>query len=110
MSTQLTYPGVYIEELPSGEHTIAGVATSVTAFIGRAPIGPTDDTRTIFNFGDFQRTYGGLSHDYPMSYAVYDFFLNGGTEAVIARLVDGAGKASVLISEPPPGIQTNSAP
>ena len=31
-----TYPGVYIEEVPSGVRTITGVATSITAFIGRA--------------------------------------------------------------------------
>jgi phage tail sheath protein FI len=29
-----TYPGVYIEEIPSGVHPITGVATSITAFIG----------------------------------------------------------------------------
>jgi uncharacterized protein len=28
-----TYPGVYIEELSSGVHTIAGVATSIAAFV-----------------------------------------------------------------------------
>src|SRR5437870_3177673 len=29
-----TYPGVYIEELPSAVRTIVGVSTSVTAFVG----------------------------------------------------------------------------
>ncbi len=36
MPVTLTYPGVYIEEVPSGVRTIVGMATSVTAFIGRA--------------------------------------------------------------------------
>ena len=31
-----TFPGVYIEEIPSGVRTITGVATAITAFIGRA--------------------------------------------------------------------------
>jgi len=31
-----SYPGVYIEELSSGQHTITGVATSIAAFIGWA--------------------------------------------------------------------------
>ena len=35
-----TYPGVYIEERPSGVHTIVGVSTSVTAFVGAAATGP----------------------------------------------------------------------
>ena len=43
MSATLTYPGVYIEEIPSGVRTITGVATSITAFVGRAFRGPTDE-------------------------------------------------------------------
>ena len=42
MPVLTTYPGVYIEEIPSGVHTITGVATSITAFVGRALRGPTD--------------------------------------------------------------------
>ena len=37
MPSTWTYPGVYIEELPSGVHTIVGVTTSIVAFIGTAP-------------------------------------------------------------------------
>ena len=42
MPASLTYPGVYIEELPSNVHSIASIATSIAAFIGWAPQGPTD--------------------------------------------------------------------
>lgn len=42
MPVTLSYPGVYIEEVPSGVRTITGVATSITAFIGRALRGPVD--------------------------------------------------------------------
>jgi len=45
-----TYPGVYVEEIPSGVRTITGVATSVTAFIGRAKRGPVNEAITINNF------------------------------------------------------------
>lgn len=34
MPVLTTYPGVYIEEISSGVHTITGVATSITAFVG----------------------------------------------------------------------------
>jgi uncharacterized protein len=81
-----TYPGVYIEEIPSGVRTITGVATSITAFIGRATRGPINEASRIFSFGDFERKFGGLHVDYPMSYAVRDFYLNGGSEAIIVRL------------------------
>ena len=43
MPAALTYPGVYIQEIPSGVRTITGVATSITAFVGRAAAGPTDE-------------------------------------------------------------------
>lgn len=79
-------PDICIEEVPSGIRTIAGVATSITAFVGRAAMGPVDDPVTISGYGDFERIFGGLHVEYPMSYAVRDFFLNGGSTAVIVRL------------------------
>jgi phage tail sheath protein FI len=99
MPVALSYPGVYVEEIPSGVHTIIGVATSITAFIGRAPMGPVDSDPdgpvTINSFGDFQRTFGGLDPLYPMSYAVRDFYLNGGSQAIIVRLYKASdGKAA----------------
>ena len=39
-------PGVYIEEEPSGARSIAGVSTSVTAFIGPAGATPTPSATT----------------------------------------------------------------
>ncbi len=86
MPVTLTYPGVYIEEIPSGVRTIVGVATSITAFIGRAVRGPVDEPITIHSFGDYDRQFGGLHVDYPMSYAVRDFYQNGGSQAIIVRL------------------------
>lgn len=86
MPIQPTYPGVYIEEIPSGVRTIVGVATSITAFIGRAVRGPTDEPTTINSYGDFERQFGGINVDYPMSYAVRDFYQNGGSQAIIVRL------------------------
>ena len=88
-----TYPGIYVEEIPSGVRTITGVATSITAFVGRTWRGPTDDPVTINSFGDFVRTFGGLHVDYPLSYAVRDFYLNGGSQAIVARLHKDAEKA-----------------
>ncbi len=88
-----TYPGVYIEEIPSGVRTIVGVATSITAFIGRATRGPVNDPVTINSFGDFTRTFGDLHVDYPMSYSVRDFYLNGGQQAIIVRLQKNAAKS-----------------
>src|SRR5437763_7649154 len=92
-----TFPGVYIEEIPSGVHTIVGVATSITAFIGRAVRGPVDDPVRIQNFGDYERAFGGLSPLSTMSYAVQQFFFNGGTDAIIVRVAHNAVRARLDI-------------
>jgi hypothetical protein len=81
-----TYPGVYIEEIPSGVRTITGVATSITAFIGRAWRGPVNDPITINSYGDYERIFGGLWVESSMSFAVHDFYRNGGSQAIIVRL------------------------
>ena len=94
-----TYPGVYIEEIPSGVRTITGVATSITAFIGRAKRGPDNKAKTINSFADYERIFGGLDLSSRMSFAVRDFYLNGGSQAVIGRLyseVDGETSLAVL--------------
>src|SRR4051812_18034912 len=100
-----TYPGIYIEEIPSGVRTITGVATSITAFIGSAPRGPVDEPTTINSFADYERIFGGLSRDTTMSYAVRGFYLNGGSQAVIVRLArfpgsgpDAAEAATITLS------------
>jgi phage tail sheath protein FI len=66
--------------------TITGVATSITAFVGSALSGPVNEPVTIFNFGDFERTFGGLWAPSYLGYAVRLFYLNGGGQAVIVRV------------------------
>ncbi|HKR21653.1 MAG TPA: phage tail sheath C-terminal domain-containing protein [Pyrinomonadaceae bacterium] len=86
MPSTLTFPGVYIEEIPSGVRTITGVATSITAFLGRAIRGPIDTPVVINSNADFQRVFGGLWLESTLGYAVSDFFLNGGSQAIIVRV------------------------
>jgi phage tail sheath protein FI len=96
MPATLTYPGVYVEEIPSGVHTITGVATSITAFAGWAASGPTDVPGLVLSYADYTRRYGGLDSRSPMSYAVAQFFNNGGARAYIVRLLDPAAKAGAV--------------
>ncbi len=81
-----TYPGVYIQEVPSADHSIAGVATSIGAFVGWAAQGPTDKAVLVTSFLDFQRQFGGLDSRSLLGYAVSHFFNNGGTQTYIVRL------------------------
>ena len=86
-----TYPGVYIRELPSGVHSITGVATSIAAFVGWAPQGPVTESRLVESWIDYQATFGGLDARSLLGYSVNQFFANGGQQAYIIRLVwDGS--------------------
>jgi len=98
MPVTLSYPGVYIEELSSGVRTITGVATSITAFIGRTLRGPVDDPVRVQSFAEFERRFGGLWRDSTMSYAVQQFFQNGGTDALIVRVHNGAAAANLTLA------------
>lgn len=111
MPQTLTYPGVYIEELPSSVRTIVGVATSVTAFVGRALRGPLDTPVVVDSFGAYVRRFGGIARISPMSYAVSQYFQNGGSTAIIVRvdhngttaavaLPAGAGTLALIASSP----------
>ena len=81
-------PGVFIEEVLSSRNPISGVNTSVTAFVGRAERGPVNVAVTIHGFSDYETIFGGLDLNSAMSFAVRDYFLNGGSEAVIGRLYE----------------------
>src|SRR5215472_16320955 len=99
MPPTLTFPGVYIEELPSGVHTITGVATSIAAFIGWAPQGPIDAATRVLSWSDYANKFGGLDYRSYLGYAVNQFFNNGGQQAYIVRLVStltsGSGSTAV---------------
>ncbi|TDC77697.1 phage tail sheath family protein [Streptomyces hainanensis] len=98
MPTAPTYPGVYIEELPSTVRTISAVTTSVTAFVGHTRRGPVNRPITITSFADFERQFGGLAADSPVSYAVRQFFLSGGSVAVIVRAVAAQGGTAATVT------------
>jgi phage tail sheath protein FI len=94
MPIPVTYPGVYIEELPSGVRTITGVSTSVAAFVDYFRRGFMDKAVQIFSMADFEREFGGLDALSEASYAIQQFFLNGGTEAWVVRTAGGTPRAA----------------
>ncbi|MEZ5906477.1 MAG: hypothetical protein R3C69_15740 [Geminicoccaceae bacterium] len=88
MPVKPTYPGVYIEEIPSGVRTITGVATSVAAFVDRFARGPLGTPVQLFGMADLERELGGLSATSEASYAIQQFFINGGGECWAVRVAD----------------------
>src|SRR5262245_53083368 len=88
MPVAVSYPGVYIEEVPSGVRTIAGVATSIALFIGWAARGPDDRAVRITSFTEYERQFGGLDVRTLLGYSVKHFYDNGGSDAYVLRLAD----------------------
>ncbi|MBW3591354.1 MAG: phage tail protein [Actinobacteria bacterium] len=101
-----TYPGVYIEEVPSGVRTIVGVSTSATAFLGYFHRGPLNTPLRCFNLGDFEREFGGLHSEDEAGYAIQQFFLNGGSEAWVVRVAGGDPAASEVTLQDEAGSPT----
>jgi phage tail sheath protein FI len=96
MPSSYTYPGIYIEEVPSGVHTIAGVSTSDTAFVDVFTRGDVGVATRITGFEDFTRKFGGLWEASAASFAIQQYFLNGGQIAWVVRVNpnDSAAAAS----------------
>jgi uncharacterized protein len=104
MPVMVSYPGVYIEEIPSGVRTIVGVATSIGAFVDFFAEGPVNQATQILSFADFERQFGGLDIRSEASYAVQQFFLNGGSEAYVVRVTsttaaNAAGEAAIALQD-----------
>ncbi len=99
MPAALSYPGVYIEEIPSGVRTITGVPTSITAFVGRAWKGPMDEPVRVNSAADYERIFGGLWRASMMSYAVRQFFTNGGSQALVVRVAARTGTDAAAPAE-----------
>jgi hypothetical protein len=96
MPESYLYPGVYVQEIPSGVHPIAGVSTSDTAFVDFFKRGPVDEPLRITSFADFERRYGGLDRRSESSYAIQQFYFNGGSVAWVVRVAaDNALPATV---------------
>jgi uncharacterized protein len=69
--------------------SIRRAATAVTAFVGRTLKGPVNQPIAIASFNDYQRVFGGLWQPSMLSYAVEQYFQNGGREAIVVRVCNG---------------------
>ncbi|HWJ40609.1 MAG TPA: phage tail sheath subtilisin-like domain-containing protein [Candidatus Limnocylindrales bacterium] len=95
MPVSPSYPGIYIEELPSTSHTIAAAPTSIAVFVGythpfKTPSSSFNKAIELFSFTDYQREFGGFYNgallDDNVAQAVNQFFINGGGQAYVVGL------------------------
>jgi phage tail sheath protein FI len=94
----VSYPGIYTQEVSSGVHTITGASTSVALFIGKTADGPTGQPLECLTPSDFTRVYGDDPADaYQLPRYVRLFFMNGGTDCWVLRIANGAAQAASTI-------------
>jgi phage tail sheath protein FI len=92
---QFPYPGVYVREVPSGVQAISGVSTSIAAFVAMAKAGPINLPTTVLGIQDYIRIFSDDTSQGEMTEQVQLFFLNGGEQAIITRIADGAVESRV---------------
>jgi len=96
--TTVSYPGVYVEEIPGGARPIEAAGTSTAAFVGVAERGPDDAALRVTSWGEFQKSYGSFTPASYLAEAVFSFFNNGGRQCYIVRITPSdAARASVTL-------------
>ena len=71
---------------PNVPRSIEPAPTSTAAFVGCAPIGPTDRAMVVRSWSEYAGIFGGLDARGLLGYAASHFFDNGGERALIVRL------------------------
>lgn len=98
MAVQVSYPGVYIQEVSSGVRTITGVSTSVAMFVGFTLQGPLNQPTLLFSFSDYERAFGSDTSGSEMAAQVRLFFQNGGERCYVMRIADNAVAATLTMA------------
>ena len=82
--------GIQVDTERGPDQSIARLGCARTAFVGRTLRGPLNRPVLLTSFNEFQHLFGGLWQPSPLGYAVEHFFDNGGREAIIVRVANGA--------------------
>ncbi|MCH8929311.1 MAG: phage tail sheath family protein [Proteobacteria bacterium] len=90
-------PGILVEESVAPEQPIENAAAAIAAFVGRTLRGPLNLPTEVNSFRDFNETFGSLWRSSPLSFAVEQYFLQGGRQAIIVRVINGGSSATIEI-------------
>jgi phage tail sheath protein FI len=81
-----------------GEPAIERAPTGITAFVGRTVKGPLNRPVRVASFAEYRRTFGGLWHASTLSYAIEQYFENGGRQAIVVRIANGARAPTLALT------------
>ena len=77
--------------------SIARSPRAVVGFIGRTERGPVNEPTLIRSYNHFRQIFGGHAPFSHLSWSVQQFFLHGGRNAVVVRLVNRANRSLIRI-------------
>ena len=97
MRDAATGGGISVFEAAGADQPIVRLPTATTGFVGRALRGPVNRAVRVHSFAEYQQIFGGLWQPSMLSYAVEQFFDNGGRAAVIVRVVNGGAPATISL-------------
>ena len=89
--------GMVVAEAPGADHAITKLPPSACAFVGRTLRGPVNRPVSVHGYAEFQQVFGGLWQPSPMTYAVEQFFENGGRHAIVVRVCNGGRPATITL-------------
>lgn len=90
---EIRHPGVYVREVDAFPASIIWQETAVTGFVDVFDSGPLNEPTLITSLGAFEATFGSLNKDSRASYGIFQFFLNGGSQAWVIRVDGTPGEA-----------------
>jgi hypothetical protein len=90
--------GISVTEAAGSDQPIARLPSTTTGFVGRTLRGPVNQPVRVRSFAEFQLAFGGLWQPSMLSYAVEQFFENGGTQAIVVRVVNGGAPATISLA------------
>lgn len=106
MPVAVSYPGVYVQELPSGVRTIVGVATAIGMFLGRSKMGELRKSVRCLSYADFERNFSAEYGGSDLAREVRLFYDNGGADCYVMRLADDSAQPASVMLEDEAGANT----
>lgn len=113
-------PGVYIEEVDRGTKPIEAVGTAVAAFVGYTakaeedngggePVSLLNRAVAIANWSQYVAKFGGMVAGAYLPYAVYGYFLNGGSRCYVVSVKALGASADKALASPAMAMLPSSA-
>lgn len=92
-------PGVYVEEVSSGNKPIQSAGSNIAAFIGEGRLGPLNEAISVANWSQFTRTFGGFGDSPFLAHSLYQWLSNGGGLCFVSLIARPDGDPSTVATD-----------